>query len=512
MATMSPHIDTRRPKKRPRRWMPWILLGIILSAAVAGLVVATTPAVPSGGDSAQRAAAFIETQLESSAVPAASYAVVEDGRVAVSGAVGDGIHADTPFLVGSLSKSFTALAVMQLVDQGLIGLDEPVTRYIPWFRTADPAVVITVRQLLNQTSGLPTSAGTEDMNNPETTLEQRVRAIADVRPVGVPGETFRYCNKNYAILGLIIERVSGRSYQDYVRERIFAPLEMHNSATDQETAQRAGLASGTASWFGLSLDRSTHPYPGALPDGYLISTAEDMTHYLQAQLDGTYQGRRIVSERGLQLMHSATVHAELYPKRDHYGFGWATGTLHGQRVVSHDGDLPSYYSNLGLLPEQGDGLVMLTARNALVGDKAAPVHGAMEILTGGVPPEITRGFLLTNVVIDALALAVLAFLVGATVRLVRRLGGLSYRIATSGMTRAVLLPGSAGIGLAVITYLAVFLSLGVAMGSGGIMPLATSFGYAPDITALVLAVVGFVAARGAVVLVAGLAARRRLAH
>lgn len=502
----------RRRMRGRRAWWAASLGVLLVAGALSGMAVATAPNAPTGGDRAHRAASFIEAQIESDRLPAASYAVIDNGRAAASGAVGHGVTPDTPFMVGSLSKSFTALAIMQQVDQGTIALDDPVTRHIPWFRTAGPAAVITVRQLLNQTSGLPTSAGTADLNSPELTLEQRVRAVRNVRLAGTPGETFRYCNKNYATLGLILERVTGQSYADYVREHVFAPLQMDNSYTDQDAAERAGLAKGSASWFGANIGRDTEAYPGALPDGYLISTAEDMTHFLRAQLDGTFRGKRIVSQRAIDQMHSPTVSAQLYPRRNHYGFGWATGTVHGRAVVSHAGELQNYYAELALLPGQRDGVLMLTARHALLGDNAAPANGALDILTGGESPGISRGFTVTNICVGAMALVLLALLGAATARLVRTLRGLGARIGTVGGTRAVLRPGLGYLAASALTYLAVFLSLGAAMGSGGIMPLATALGYAPDITAMVLAVVGFLAVRGLAVLIAGSVIQRRLTH
>lgn len=500
-------VPGRRPRRRRRLWaIPLVI--VLLAASASALVAASTPNAPTGGDRAGRAASFVGKQLEASAVPAASYAVIENGRMAASGAVGEGIAADTPFMVGSLSKSFTALAIMQQVDEGTIALDDPVTRHIPWFRTADPDAVITVRHLLDQTSGLPTSAGTADLNSPHLTLEQRVRAVVDVELAGAPGETFRYCNKNYATLGLLLERVTGRSYAEYVQERIFAPLEMHDSYTDMAAAERAGLVSGSASWFGASIDRDTDAYPGALPDGYLISTAEDLTHFLRAQIDGTFEGRRIVSERSVELMHSASAKAELYPKRDHYGFGWATGELHGRPAVSHAGQLPNYYAELALLPGQGDGMVVLNARHALFGDTAAPRIGAMEILAGGDAPELSRGFVLTTVWFDAAVLGLLALLVVVIAGGVGRLRRIGERIAAEGTGKAVLRPGLGWLAAAAFTWLAVFLG----MGSGSFLPLAIAYDYAPDLTATVLATVGVLAARGVAVLIGGFAAQRRLRH
>lgn len=198
------------------RLLAWaVVAGVLIVGACTALVVDTMHRMPSGRTVDERAVSYVGEQLRAQGAPGSAFAVVRDGRISVSGTIGDGVTINTPFLLGSLSKSFTALAVMQLVDNGVVGLDDPVTRYIPWFRTAEPAAVITVRQLLNHTSGLPTWAGTVDLSRPDTTLEQRVRQVAEVSPVTPPGAVFHYGNTNYAILGLLIEQATGMNYPDY---------------------------------------------------------------------------------------------------------------------------------------------------------------------------------------------------------------------------------------------------------------------------------------------------------
>ncbi|MGW5359126.1 serine hydrolase [Actinopolymorpha pittospori] len=482
----------------------------VLAALAAGPAHAAAPTDTARVD--QRAATFAREQLAAAHAPAAAFAVVRDGHVTASGAVGDRVSTSTPFLLGSLSKSFTALAVMQLVDRGTIDLDAPVTRYIPWFRTADPDAVLTIRQLLDQTSGLPTSAGTVDLDTPDVTLEQRVRALADVHLVSAPGKTFHYCNKNFATLGLVVQQVSGQPYADYVRDHIFGPLKMSHSYTDLAAARGDGLPDGSSVWFGVDVAVRTPAFPGALPDGYLISTAEDMTHYMQAQLDGTFQGTRIVSAAGLKLMHSAstTVTADdAIPDSDGYGFGWGVGTLHGQPVVSHEGDTATFSANLGLLPDQRTGLVVLTAYNGVLFDTAGAYEGALSMLAGGTTPQTSHAFLTTYGLVDLVAALILLAMVVSVIRLVRRARLLPGRVANRGVTRAVIVPTVLSLLAAAAVYVLVFVGLGATMGAGGAMPIATAFGYAPDVTVVVLAIIAFLAARGLSVLILGLTALPR---
>jgi hypothetical protein len=173
-----------------------ILFLVVPADAVAPLTVAGT----------------IGHELDALAPPAAAYVVVAPDGTATVGTHGTGVTARTPFVLGSLSKSFTALSVMQLVDRGKVALDRPVTAYPPWFRTATPGRVPTIRQLLDQSSGLPTAAGVADVTHPGRGLEQRVRRIADVTPTAAPGARFQYCNLNFATLGLVVQTVSGQPY------------------------------------------------------------------------------------------------------------------------------------------------------------------------------------------------------------------------------------------------------------------------------------------------------------
>src|SRR5581483_6067794 len=137
----------------------------------------------------------------------------------------------TPFFVGSITKSFTALAVMQLAQAGKVALDAPVQHYLSWFRVADPqaSAQMTVRQLLNQTSGLSTSSGwtpLADLDQSPGAGERQVRALATLQLTHPIGSAFEYSNMNYNLLGLIVEAASGESYATYIQKHIFRPLDM----------------------------------------------------------------------------------------------------------------------------------------------------------------------------------------------------------------------------------------------------------------------------------------------
>jgi Beta-lactamase len=160
----------------------------------------------------------------------------------VANPAGQPVTPQTPFILGSSSKSFTALAIMQLVEAGRVRLDAPVQRYIPWFSvaTSGASAAITVRHLLNQVSGIPTRAvaASSLAGTGDETLEQEVRALSSVALTAPVGTTFQYSNLNFATLGLIVQRVAGQAYGTYIQQHIFAPLEMQHSFVSQAEAMR----------------------------------------------------------------------------------------------------------------------------------------------------------------------------------------------------------------------------------------------------------------------------------
>ncbi len=509
-AAVFPTGDDRRRstgtiRGRFRRFLAWsgVAVTLIAGAGVA-LVVDTSHGTPSASTVDERAVSYVGEQLRAQGAPDSAFAVVRDGRVIDSATIGDGVTVDTPFLLGSLSKSFTALAVMQLVDEGVVGLDDPVTRYIRWFRTANPSAVITVRQLLDQTSGLPTWAGTVDLTRPDTTLEHRVRQVADVEPVTTPGAAFHYCNTNYATLGLLVEKVTGMRYADYLRQQILDPLDMHRTFTNYADARRAGLVNGSAILLGVHISRTPIDFPGALPDGTLVSTVGDLAHYIQAQRDGTFSGRRIISERSLLLMHTGVARDD---QGSGYAFGWRDARVNGQRVIQHEGDLSNFHSDLGMLTGADRALVVLTANNDQTFDVSAPYTGGLQILSGSPIPDIDNSYLIGQAATSAAAIITLLLLAGGTVGLVRRVR--RVRTTNRSWIRFVGIPAlaywAASIGLVALVYF----GLQAALHDVVVVSPALLFASLPGVSTIVTFAAGWFTLAGVTMLVVGIPRRRR---
>ncbi|HEX5436672.1 MAG TPA: serine hydrolase domain-containing protein [Gemmatimonadaceae bacterium] len=298
--------------------------------------------------------AYITAKMRSARIPGVALAIVQRDRIAYLKGYGRAdpsgrpVTPQTPFLIGSITKPFTALAVMQLVDAGRVGLDAPVQRYLPWFHLADSAASarITVRQLLTMTSGIPQLYETQVWTDQDDgALERAVRILQTKKLAHAPGTSVEYSNANYDALGLIVQAVSGRSYEEYVTQHIFAPLAMRNSFASQDEALRHGMASGHRWWFGIPV-AVTFPYRRPeLPAGYLISGAEDMAHFLIAQMnEGRYRDTAVLSPAGMAVMH-----AEPPPK--HYGMGWESLRANGRRLINHDGGAANFQASVFFDPE-----------------------------------------------------------------------------------------------------------------------------------------------------------------
>jgi CubicO group peptidase (beta-lactamase class C family) len=197
---------------------------------------------------------------------------------------------------------------MQLVDQGLVNLDAPAQVYLPWFTTADSssASQITIRHLLNQTSGMSNASLRRPLITEETTLEESVRHLSQAKLMAEPGTSFNYFNPNYNVLAQVIAEVTGTDFEDYLVEKCVKPLEMNRSFVELEPAKNAGLAEGHIFFFGYPLPRQQEFLPAELPAGFIISSAEDMAHYMIAQINGgTFrQTRMCYLPNAVQTMHT----------------------------------------------------------------------------------------------------------------------------------------------------------------------------------------------------------------
>jgi CubicO group peptidase (beta-lactamase class C family) len=386
---------------------------------------------------------YITARMKAAHIPGLSVAIVHGDQISSLKGYGQAdpsgraVMPQTPFIIGSISKTFTALALMQLVEAGTVDLDAPVQHYLPWFRVADPAASaqITVRSLLNHTSGLPQKADTFLWTDQDAgVLERTVRYLRTVslaRPIG----TFGYSNANYQIMGLIVQVVSGQPFEAYIEQRIFAPLDMQASFTTQQQARRHGMATGYRWWFGIPIAADMPFLRSELPAGFLISSAEDMAHYLIALMNGgRYQGHSILSPQGIAFLQS---HSPGIP----YGNGWELATLNGQALVNQDGATANFQASVFFDPQERVGVfVAANAMNALDGLSSPPdsatfasittrgiAHSVLSLTTNQPLPDQGLGIENISLIYSLLVLILTGLLAFALVRMPRRYRRLAQR-------------------------------------------------------------------------------------
>jgi CubicO group peptidase (beta-lactamase class C family) len=355
-------------------------VAVVLGAV---LVVGGAPAGRAGGGTGA-IDRFVQGRLAATRLPGVAVAVTRGSKVEFlrgygTGGRGEPITPDTQFRVASLSKSFTAFAVMRLVEAGKIRLDEPVRRYLPGFRLADAAGArITVRELLNQTSGLG-DRGFPQITDDETSLAGRVADLRHAHLVGTPGRTFLYCDLNYQVLGRMLEVVSGRPLADVLRREVFGPLGMDGTVavpTVQDGPRAAPrLAEGSILVYGFPVGRPE--LHGLLAgSGGVITTARDMTRWLTVQSGGD---PRVLGAEAMRTMHTPPPGVN-----GDYAMGWVATT--GPRRLEHTGVLSTFYADQVVLPDSHIGIALLyPAYNGLAATGGIK-QGVIALATGHDPP------------------------------------------------------------------------------------------------------------------------------
>lgn len=298
---------------------------------------------------------YINHELESLHIPGASIAIVKGDEVQYikgygqSGPDGKEMTPQTPVVLGSVSKSITALAIMQLVDQGQIQLDRPVQQYIPWFQLANEkaAKEITIRQLLNHTSGISEYDGQQAISQGDQSIKKLVEHLKKLHLKEGAGEAYQYSNLNYSILGAVIEEVTKTSYAEYIMSHIFKPLEMENSYANPKDDKNDTTAVGYQTLFGMKVPTEQLAHEANVSHGYLISSAEDMAHYMIALINnGEYKGESVLSKQSINEMHQPSSHIW---NDSYYGMGWEVRP----DMITHNGWTENTYTRVILGEEYG---------------------------------------------------------------------------------------------------------------------------------------------------------------
>lgn len=317
--------------------------------------------------SIKRIGSYVAAHREHLATPGLALALTDRERglgVLVDGSAnldaGEAVAPHHRFQIGSISKGFTALAVLQEVEAGRIDLAAPVTEYLPWFDVRSTFRPITTHDLLSHTSGLV--MGTDFTGD----APSEVWSLRETETGFAPGERFRYSNVGYKTIGLILEAVTGRPWWQAVRERVMDPIGMGGAEVVITDRARDRLALGYAGPHG---DRPWFPRHGWAPspwfvsataDGTICATAEELTAYERLLLSG---GAGVVSATSFERM--TTPVREDPETGDRYGYGVRWSEAGGRRLLGHGGGMIGFTA--GVLVDSGSGFGAVSLMNSAFG-------------------------------------------------------------------------------------------------------------------------------------------------
>jgi CubicO group peptidase (beta-lactamase class C family) len=274
----------------------------------------------------------------------------------------------TKFRLGSLTKQFTAAAILLLQEEGKLALDDPLSRFIP--SAPDTWKGVTIQQLLTHTSGIPSFTDFPEYETHKREPDGPAQTMAYIRDRPLefpPGEKFKYSNTGFVLLGWIVEVASGQSYPTFVREHIFEPLGMNDSGYDSNSAiipqRAAGYVPGRHGLINA-------PYidmhvPGAA--GALYSTTPDLLRWTQGLFGG-------------KLLKPASLERMITPVKSGYAFGLAVTSSHGRKLIAHNGGVDGFNSHLAYFPESKTTVVVLSN---VAGPAFAKLAGQLEALAFG---------------------------------------------------------------------------------------------------------------------------------
>jgi serine beta-lactamase-like protein LACTB len=381
-------------------WRPhFAALALILPAAGAGGEPAVPPARAYQA-AVGRLEKFIRQEVEAKGLPALSIALVDDQTVVWAAGFGFAdpatkkpATADTVYRVGSVSKLFTDVAVMQLVERGALDLDAPVSRYLADFKPVNPFdKAITLRQMMAHRSGLvrePPVGNYFDSTQPS--LAKMVSSLNQTELVYAPGSKTKYSNAAIATVGFVLERTQKEAFAHYLRRAVLAPLAMDHSSFEPDPALTKGLARAVMwTYHGREFPAPTFEL-GMAPAGSMYSTVNDLARFL-SMLFAHGKGAHSVLLQPQTLEDMWKPQFAAPGEKQGFGIGFLIGELEGRRRVGHGGAIYGFATELAALPEERLGVVVVAARDAAnavtTGIANAALRQMLAVRQDRPPPDI----------------------------------------------------------------------------------------------------------------------------
>jgi CubicO group peptidase (beta-lactamase class C family) len=358
------------------------LVAAVAAAMLAGVAPAVAqPALPSSPGS--RVDQLVERYRVGRRIPGIAVAVVSNGRVIKATGygvanleLGSPVTPRTLFGLGSISKQFTATAIMQLVEEGRVQLDDPMAKHLDSLPPHWSG--ITVRQLLTHTSGLPEEKWLPSFVEFDRFEHRQLDVLRTIFADSLefaPGAGWAYRNSAYRLLGMIIERVSGESYWAWLDRRIFRPIGMRATRSSDPKTIIPNRAKGYGKERGRIVNRDAVTESAAFSEGALISSVLDL-----ARWDSSLYHPRVLSQASLDQMWTPITLSDGTTRP--YGFGWSLGPTNGLRTVSHGGGLPGFVTRISRYLAKRLTVIVLT--NAEWSDPGALAN----LIAGHYQPEL----------------------------------------------------------------------------------------------------------------------------
>ncbi|MFF2479657.1 serine hydrolase domain-containing protein [Paenibacillus sp. NPDC058071] len=370
--------------------------------------------------------ALLDDASRISGVPGMSISILADDEVFYfSSGYADresGLSAseNTLYELASVSKAFTGMGILLLEEQGLLSMTDTVQKYLPWFTLkyqGKPVDMqsLTLNNFLHHTSGLTNARHTQNIpqgNTPDL-LQKTVEMLVDAELAFPPGKQYNYGTVNYDVLGLVIEIVSGQSYEDFMREQVFQPLGLHQTYVYKEDAQATGqLAQGYRSSFFMTTSYNAPDYSGNKPAGYIISCTKDMARWMGIQM-GIVQDIPEIFHTVIEKSHQGDMSVPAVNEM-YYAAGWSVNA--NQTIIEHSGGNPNFGTEVAILPNERTAVCLLTNGANI---NRSMVLKVKDILDG----NLTRSYeisgtqlldiILSSTTIILCLLAVLFFLLGS---------------------------------------------------------------------------------------------------
>jgi len=301
---------------------------------------------------------YLKAQMEEHRIPGMALRIIQDGKVAKTATYGLAnlelsvpVKPETVFEIGSITKQFTAAGILLLAQEGKLSVDDAISRHLK--NTPGAWINITIRHLLSHTSGIKSYTGLTGFElTRHLTQEQFIRAIGELPVEFQPGESWKYCNTGFNLLGYIIENVSHRSYWDFMNDRIFRPLEM-TATRDRRPAdlipnRAAGYEQTNHTWINRDYDLTD-----VFAAGAIVSNIGDLTKW-NAALDCDAN----LNTSSKELMWTPTKLNSGKPTK--YGLGWFIETVEGHKNIGHGGSTSGFSASIQRFPDDKLAVILLS--------------------------------------------------------------------------------------------------------------------------------------------------------